>query len=529
MRVDLELRGGLVVDGTGRPGFTANVYISKNKIVAVQPPNGANDCADFEPDEVVVCTGLCVCPGFIDIHTHSDFSVLGNARMTSSLMQGVTTEVVGNCGVSVCVMKDLPVFAQEQRWIHKNGAELSWASVSEWYRRVEDQGFACNIATLVGHGTVRKTVLGTECRPPDTKELLAMQQIIGDALDQGAVGFSTGLEYLPGGYADIAEQTALASVMCGSNKFYSTHIRNEGDTLVESVDEAIQVARSAGVPLQLSHHKCEGHRNWGKVTTTLAMMAAAREEGLDVLTDQYPYDAYMTGLTVILLPKWANAGTQADIVNRLLTPSERALIRGEVLEKQLEWGALEIGTTRNRREVQGVTLADLANHDGKDAIDAALDLIVSEEGAVSAIYHAMCETDIRAVLRDEHTMIGSDGVAQTPDGPMSEDHTHPRTYGTFPRVFARYVGSCNLLSFEEAVRKATSLPARRIGLRDRGTIGTGMKADIAIVDAQSFGDTATFSTPQSLPSGLHHVLVNGRFAVKNSKQTGELAGAILRS
>ena len=519
---DLLLRGGTVYDGLGGPGLAADVAITHDRIT------GIGDLSQLHAGRTVDVTGLAVAPGFIDIHTHSDFTLLTNRPMRSSLAQGVTLEVVGNCGTSIGLITPKDVFTQERRWAERGGTALDWTRMSEYLARVEDGGTACNVATLAGHGTIRKAVLEFEDRPPTPSELTQMERILSEALEDGAIGLSTGLEYLPGGHAKHEEIAALAAVARDAGGFYATHIRNEGDTLVESIEEALRVAEATGVPLQLSHHKSEGIENWGKPHITLPIMARARAAGLDVLTDQYPYTAFMTGLQVILLPAWAKEGTQEDTQARLKDPSARARILAEIAAKPWDWNTVQIGIARNRREAQGLTLAALGANEGKSPAEAALDLLVDEDGWVAAVHFAMSEEDVEFILSDPHTMIGSDGVANDPGSEMAEDKTHPRTYGTFPRVLSRYVRGRELLPLGEAIRRMTSLPAQRLKLTERGVLRPGAFADLTIFDPRTVEDVATFDDPHRFPTGLPYVVVNGRLAIDGGVQTDVLSGRILR-
>ncbi len=519
---DLILRGGTLYDGLGGAGQRGDIAVTGDRIT------GLGDLSQETAGRTLDVTGLAVTPGFIDIHTHSDFSLLLNRPMRSSIAQGVTTELVGNCGTSIGLVSSEEVFAQERRWAERGGAMIDWSSLGEWLRRVDDGGLGCNVATLAGHGTIRKAVLGFDNRPPTAAELARMQALLSQALADGAVGLSTGLEYLPGGYAQHDEVAALAAVAREAGGFYATHIRNEGDTLVESIQEALRVAETTGVPLQLSHHKCEGRANWGKPHLTLPMMAQARASGLDVLTDQYPYTAFMTGLMVILLPRWAKDGTMEDTLIRLRDPVLRQQILTEIAAEPWDWNTVQIGIARNRREAQGLTLAELGARAGKSPAEAALDLLLDEEGWVAAVHFAMSEEDVEFILTDPHTMIGSDGVANDPASELAEDKTHPRSYGTYPRVFSRYVRDREVLSLPEAVRRMTSLPAQRLKFTDRGTLRVGAFADITVFDPGRIHDTATFDEPHQFPNGISHVLVNGRLALDSGAQTDVLSGRALR-
>ena len=519
---DLILTGGTLYDGLGGPGVRADIAVSGDAISAI------GDLSGEHAGQAMDVSGLAVAPGFIDIHTHSDFTLLINRPMRSAIAQGVTTEVVGNCGTSIGLVTLDDVFTQERRWAERGGTVLDWSRLSEYLARVEDGGIACNVLTLAGHGTIRKSVLGFEERPPTDAELAQMQRRLSDALADGAIGLSTGLEYLPGGYARHAEVAALAAVAREAGGFYATHIRNEGDALVESIQEALDVAEAVGIPLQLSHHKSEGRANWGKPQTTLPMMARARASGLDVLTDQYPYTAFMTGLSVILLPRWVNDGTAEDTLALLRDPAARVRMLAEINAAAWDWDTVQIGIARTRRDTQGLTLTELGRQAGKTPAEAALDLLSDEDGFVAAVHFAMSETDVEYILNDPHTMIGSDGVANDPASEMAQDKTHPRTYGTFPRVFAHYVRGREVLSVSEAVRRMTSLPASRLKLADRGVLEVGAKADLTVFNPLTIEDCATFADPHQFPAGIHHVLVNGRFAQQNGVQTDVLSGKILR-
>ena len=519
---DLILRGGTVYDGTGGAPFAADIGVTGDTLTAIGDLKG-------EPaGRTLDAAGLAVAPGFIDIHTHSDFSLLLNRPMRSSVAQGVTTEVVGNCGVSIGLMNTGEAFAQERRWAERGGTMVDWSTLAGFFQRVEDGGVACNVLSLAGHGTIRKAVLGFAHRAPSPGELSQMGRILAQALEDGAIGLSTGLEYLPGGYADIDEQVTLARIAQEAGGFYATHIRNEGDTLIESVQEALTVTERAGIALQLSHHKAEGRKNWGKPGVTLPMMQAARAAGRDVLTDQYPYTAFMTGLGVILLPAWANDGSAADTTARLRDPAQRARVLQEINAAGWDWNVLQVGVARTRRDTQGLTLAQLGAREGKPPAEAALDLLIDEDGWVAAVHFAMSEDDVETILRDPHTMIGSDGVANDPHSLLAEDKTHPRTYGTFPRVLARYVRGRAVLPLVEAVRRMTSLPAQRLRLADRGRLAVGGKADITVFNPATVEDAATFDDPHRFPVGVCHVLVNGRVAMEGGVQTDALSGRVLR-
>lgn len=519
-RFDLIIRGGTVLDGTGAPPFSADVAVHGDRIAAIGDLRAA--AATFTVD----ATGRFVCPGFIDIHTHSDISLLYTPGMDSSLAQGVTTEVVGNCGFSLGLARPDEVFSAEQRNLARGGVAIDWNGMDGFLRRIEDQGIAINVATLAGHGTLRKRAMGLADRLPDSTELSAMRRDLAAALEAGAVGLSSGLEYVPGMYADVAEMIALAEVVAEAGGFYATHLRNEGDTLVESVLEAIAVAEGAGVPLQLSHHKAERPRNWGKVVDTLALVDAAAERGVDILLDQYPYTAYQTGLATIVLPPWAVGGTPQTMADRLRDPVSRARVLAEM--EPLDFAAVEIASCATHREYQGRTVQELAAEVTMDPRDWVLDLLAEGDTWVSAAHFALSEADVERVMCDRRVMIGSDAVANSPIGPGAADRVHPRSYGTFARILSYYVRERRLLTWQEAVRRMTSLPAGRIGLADRGRIAPGCVADVAVFDPTTIADTATFAAPHSLAAGVGLVVVGGEIAYRDGVATGARRGRVLR-
>lgn len=518
---DLVLRGGTIYDGTGAPPTVGDVGIRDGRIVAV------GDLSLASATQTISAAGKFVCPGFIDIHTHSDISILYTPGMDSSLAQGVTTEVVGNCGFAIGLARPDALFSLEQRGLKSNGITLDWSDLSGFLRRVEDSGIAINIATLAGHGTLRKRAMGFAERRPDAGELDTMRRDLADALEAGAIGLSSGLEYVPGMYADVAEMTALAKVAAHAGGFYATHLRDEGDALEEAVAEAITVAQNAGIALQLSHHKAEKPRNWGKIVRTLAMVDEAQANGLDVLLDQYPYTAYQTGLATIALPPWAVGGTPPDFAARLRDADTRSRVRAEMTD--VDFAAVEIASCTAHREYQGLTVQELAANEGIDPRDWILDLLSeSGEGWISAAHFALSEDDVQHVLRDPRVMIGSDAVAISPTGPDAAGRPHPRSYGTFVRILSRYVREKGVLSYEEAIRRMTSLPAQRIGLADRGRMAPGMVADVVIFDPEALAEKATFAAPHALAVGVELVLVAGEITFRDGIATGARAGRVLR-
>lgn len=520
-RFDLLIRGGDVIDGTGAPAARADLGVRGDRIAAV------GDLSRASAGQVIEARGLCVAPGFIDIHTHSDISLLYTRNMPSSLAQGVTLEVVGNCGFSVGLATPGDEFASERRGLERYGLHLDWHDLDGFLRRIEQEGIAIHVATLAGHGTLRKRTMGLAERAPTADELTAMQRDLAEAMAAGARGLSSGLEYVPGMYADVDEIAALARVAAEAGGFYATHLRDEGDRLEESVAEAIEVAERARIPLQLSHHKAEKPRNWGKVVRTLAMVDDAAARGVDILLDQYPYTAYQTALATIALPPWAVAGTPEILARKLRDPAVRVKVRAGM--GGLDWEAIEMTTCPGQPAYVGQSLAHIARETGRDPRDVVLDLLATGEGWISAAHFAMSEADVERVLADPRVMIGSDAVACDPAGPAASDKIHPRTYGTFARVLSRYVRQRGLLSLPEAIRRMTSLPARRLGLDGRGRIAPGGCADLVLFNPETIAERSTFARPHALAAGVEKVVVAGRIAWADGKPTGVRAGQVLRN
>lgn len=530
-RFDIVIRGGTVLDGTGAEAFPADVGIVDDRIAAV------GDLSSASAGRIIDAANRRVAPGFVDIHTHSDISVLFHPQMESMISQGVTTQVVGNCSLCLGLATEAEVFAFEKRWLGAHGARIRWKTMEEHLRIVEQNGVATNYVMLAGQGTLRKRVMGMADRAPTPDEMEQMKAELARALEAGAWGMSTGLEYTPSGYANVEELAELSRVVGKYGGFYATHLRNEGDRLIEAVAEAIEVGERAGVPVQLSHHKAEGRQNWGKVRRTLEMVEAARARGVDVQLDQYPYTAFQTGMAVQFLPPWANVGDNEAILHRLTDPEQRRAILADIRANHADWDDLspgcywdsvQIGVSRHHRALQGRTVAQLAREAGKNPIEMVLDIIVEERNFISAVNFAIDEADITWVMRHPLTMIGSDAVGTSPHGRMGEDRVHPRSYGTFPRVLGRYVRERGTLSEAEAVRKMTSLPTDRLGLPDRGRIAVGYYADIVVYDPETVSDNATFEHPHRFSTGIEVVLINGRVVWEGGAPTGALPGRVLR-
>ena len=527
--LDLKIEGAQVIDGTGRPGNRADIGIKDDRITAIgdlhREPAGSN----------LHASGKVVAPGFIDMHSHSDWRLWGNRRAESKVRQGVTTEVVGNCGfspapVSQEFLEDLRGFALYV----PTAMDFHWRSVGDYLKAFDSSGTALNVIQLIGHGTLRVAAMGFARRPPTAAELTRMQRMIADGIEDGAWGLSTGLIYAPGSYATTDELVTLAATASRHRGFYASHIRGEGATLLDAVREAIHIGREGDLPVQISHVKAAGRPNWGKVADALSLIDEARAEGLDVMADVYPYTASSTTIRT-LLPDWALEDGIDAMLKRLADPTDRARIRrdieapetGQGLLDRIGWENVMISACSRRKDAEGKRISEIATSRGIDPLDAALELIVDEAGKGYMILFQLDERDLRRALTHPSVMIGSDGSALAPYGELAVGKPHPRSYGTFPRVLGEYVREQRVLSLPQAIHKMTALPARRLGLKDRGVIVVGARADLVVFDARRVSDRATYQDPHQYPEGIEHVLVNGSFVIKDGQHTGSLPGRLL--
>ncbi|HET7700111.1 MAG TPA: D-aminoacylase [Candidatus Limnocylindria bacterium] len=517
---DLLIRGGMVVDGTGAPAVRADVAVTNGRITDVGEVAGRRAMRMIDARDRVVA------PGFIDIHSHSDESVLVNNALESTLHQGVTLVVCGNCGGSSAPLHGLAA-EEADRELARMDLVRTWSSFYEYIAAVEERGSSINFSSFVGHGTLRMCVMGAESRPPTPHELDEMRRLLARALDEGAVGLASGLIYPPSAYGTTEELSSLCEVVRAKGGLYASHIRDEGTKLLEAVEENLEIGRRSRVRVQLSHHKASGQKNWGKVKESVARIAAAREAGLDVQADQYPYTASSTGLAVTI-PNWVHEGGSARLCERLRDPAVRARIRDEETETGRAWERIVIARARHHPEYSGKSVADLARAAGRDPLEWTADTLVEHDGAVDIIHHSMSEDDVRFVMTQPWIAIGSDSRANAPYGPLSFGKPHPRSYGTFPRVLGKYARDEGVLTLEDAVRKMTSLTARHLRLADRGVIRPGAWGDLVVFDPATVKDEATFDDPHRYPSGIEHVVVNGVIALDSGETTGERAGKFLR-
>ena len=530
VRYDLAILNGRIIDGAGNPWYYADVGITGGRIRSIGRLDGsAREKIDVE--------GLVVAPGFIDTHSHSDEQLLVNPLAESKIRQGVTTEVIGNCGNSPA-----PFNRHTREEAKKLAGELGkkidwdWLTFSQFLGKLQRNGIALNVAPLVGNAQIRTMVMGFDARKPTPSELSKMKALTAQCMEEGAFGLSTGLIYSPSCYAKTGEIIELCKVVAKYGGIYASHIRGEGDPLISSVREAIRIGREAAIPVQIAHHKAAGKRNWGKITRTLAMIQQARDQGIDVTVDVYPYTAGATGLDAGI-PSWAHEGGTEKMLARLKDPKTRARIRREIKKGIPGWENLvgtagpeniQITFSERHRNYQGKRISELAKAQRKDPLEFIFDLLIEEKSTVGIVLFMINENDMRKVIASEFSVIGSDAGAQAPYGVLGKAKPHPRSYGTFVRVLGKYARDEGLISLPVAIRKMTSLPARKIGLWDRGLVRVGNWADLTIFDEDTVADKATYTNPHQYPEGIKYVIVNGKVVIEGKRHNKILPGKVLR-
>jgi len=529
---DLLIAGGRVVDGTGSPWIRADVAITGDRIAAVGSDLGpARDTLD--------ATGLVVAPGFVDMLGHSEFRLLADGRALSKIHQGVTSEITGEVS-SVVPASERPREAKRPE-IEPWGVAYAWDDLDGYLAELERRGTAINLGTWVGLSSLRLHGVGPDDRAATEAEMQAMEVALERAMEQGAFGLSSGLIYAPGRHASTDEIVRLARVAARHGGIYATHMRDEGDGVLDAIDEAIEIGERSGAPVLIHHLKASGKANWGRMVDAVARIEAARARGLDVMASVYPYTASSTGLDVVL-PPWAEAETTEETLANLRDPAFRRRLE-TFLSGTTDEGAPALGTSAggpagvqisdavadSLARYEGMRLSEVAEARGQTPAAAAIDLLVADELRTSAIYFSMHEDDLVTALRKPWVMIGGDaGVRALDEGPLATDTPHPRAFGTFPRVLCRYSREMGLFTLEEAVRRMTALPAARAGLGERGVLEAGLFADVAVFDPGAVCDRATFEDPKRLPIGIEHVVVNGVPVVRDGEATGAKPGRGLR-
>jgi len=520
---DIIIRNARILDGTGNPWYRGDLAVQDGLICSV---GSVTESAPM----IIDADDMCVCPGFIDMHAHPDLTLFYKRVQDYKLRQGITTEVSGNCGFTAAPLSTANAEALKKYTAFitpPEGVDWQWQTFHQYLQAVEASNPPTNIVPLVGQGTIRIAVMGFDQRSPTSSELKAMRSLTREAMEAGSFGISTGLVYVPGAYAETDEIISLSQIASEYDGLYATHMRDEGDRLLESIEEAISIGLIAKLPVQISHHKATGQRNHGKVHQSLKLISQARNQGLDITVDQYPYVAGSTTLQAVL-PTWAQEGGVEQVVHRLRNANTRKIILHEL---QNEDGEVRLGglledilitsvSTKDNMCLIGLTIKEISNLRDRSPQDVILDLLIEDNCAVGMILFSLSEDDVRTVLASSHTMIGTDGIYQI-------GNPHPRVYGTYPRILGRYVRESGILRLEEAIRKMTSFPAQKLGLHNKGLIRAGADADIVIFNPNTVIDVGTFQNPNQSPLGIEYVLVNGQPSIVRGEFTGTTAGRVL--
>ena len=525
-RFDIVIQGGIIYDGSGSAGLKTDIGIKGNKIIAIA------DLRKASSDLVIDVNGLAVSPGFIDIHTHTDTGLLVNPTGDSKIQQGVTTEVSGNCGYSPFPLNEIDLLEFDKNLLEEYGIHATWRNIAEFLQSLETKKISINYATFTGHGNLRSYIVGKNDIPPTAEQLEKMKRSLAESMENGSFGLSTGLEYAPGSYAKTDELIELCKVVSQMNGVYATHIRNEDDRVEEAIEEALQICRDANVATEISHFKACNQNNWHKVDRMLEMIETAATSGMPVHADRYPYIAYGTGLTVFL-PLWSRQGETDEILARLRDKQLLPNIKTYAESRGVRiggWNRVMISScfSEKNKTWEGKSIQDCAEATGKEPFEFIKDILIEERNRVDIVGFAMNEDNLKKVLSHPLVMVGSDGSAVSPKGKLSEGKPHPRYYGTFPRVLGKYCREEKIFDLATAIKKMTSMPADKLGLKNRGYLRKGYCADITIFNPETVIDNANFLNPHQFPTGIEYVIVNGKLTVKKGEHTGEAAGEILR-
>ena len=528
---DIVIVDGHIIDGTGSPWYSGDIGIRAGRIAAI------GNLHDAARKQTIDAHSQVVAPGFIDMLGQSEMTMLVNPRVPSKIFQGITTEVTGE-GSSAAPLNDAMIAADRAAYDHLH-INPDWTTFHEYFARLEHQGMGINLASYVGATSVRRMVLGDADVEPTPDQLKQMQALVDRAMQDGAVGVSTSLQYAPAPYAKTAELIALASEAAKYGGIYATHMRSEGDAEPAAIDEAIRIGRDAHIPVEVWHLKAAGKSNWGHMPQIVAQIEKARAAGVDISADTYAYTAWFNTFSAFI-PPWAHDGGDAKLIARLKDPATRARIRKDMLANDASWDnewqeipgpeAILIAVVQNPEllPLQGKHLSDVAALWKEDAIDALCDLLIKDKAFTEVAVFGMSEPDVVLALQQPWVALDNDSQGTAPDGLLGQEHPHPRAYGTFPRVLRKYVREEHALTLEDAIRKFTSLPAQRMRFTDRGVLKEGMAADVVIFDPATIHDLATFEQPNQLSQGMDYVLVNGIPVIAAGKMTDALPGKVLR-
>ncbi|MFZ0411894.1 MAG: D-aminoacylase [Candidatus Acidiferrales bacterium] len=528
---DVVILNGHILDGTGSPWYSGDVGIREGRIAAI------GDLSAAPAKRKIDAQGRIVAPGFIDMLGQSEYTILVDPRLPSKIYQGITTEITGEGG-SAAPLDDAIATADHEFYDHYR-IHPDWTTFAGYFARLEKQGMGINLASYVGATQVRRYVIGEVDRAPTAAELDQMKALVRQAMEDGARGLSTALEYAPAPYAKTEELIALAAESARYGGIYATHMRSEGDAISESLVETARIAREAHTPVEIWHLKVAGKNNWGRMPEVVAFIDNARSTGLDIEADTYAYTAWNNTLSAFI-PPWAHDGGDAKLIERLKDPATRARIREDMQTPTKAWDnewqeipgseAILVSSTNNPtlRPLQGKRLSEIAKMWNEDPIDALCDLLIKDDAETSVSVFGMDEPDVELALKQPWVSIDNDSEGTSPEGLLGQDHPHPRAYGTFPRILAKYVREEKLLTLADAIRKFSALPAQRMRITDRGVLKKGLWADVVVFDPGKVHDVATYDNPNQLSVGMDYVLVNGQLVIDDGKMTGALPGKVLR-
>jgi N-acyl-D-amino-acid deacylase len=542
-KLDIVIENGLIFDGASPGPFTGDIGISGDKIDFVQKTSeGANrrklkgkiyDKGSAE--KIIDAHGMAVSPGFIDAHAHSEFILLADPRSEGKVCQGITTEINGNCGLSAAPLYG-DALKQRESDLNEYGIKERWSTFTEYFAILERRGMALNFVTLTGHGNIRASVLGYDDRAPSSAEMRKMRKLLKEAVDEGATGISTGLIYPPGVYSTSEELIRLLRPLSLSEHpqdfIYTSHMRSEGDNLTEAVGELIAIGKKTGMKVHVSHIKTSGEKNWHKIDSVISMIEEARQEGMPVTCDRYPYTASSTDLDTVV-PSWVYEGGAEEELKRLQNTSVRARIKREILHEHPGsdyWNNVYVASVVSGKNLwmEGKSIAFIADRNNAEPVDSLIQILIEEKLRVGAIFSSMSEDNLIRFLSLPYAMIGTDSSARSFSGITCKGKPHPRGFGSFPRFAGRYVREIGLMSMSEAIYKMTSLPAMTFGIRKRGVLEKGAFADIVVFDKNTISDKATFDQPFLKPEGIYYVLVNGIPALWKGRLTHTKSGRILK-
>ncbi len=527
---DLVITDGQIIDGTGSPWYSGDVGIRDGKIAAI------GHLSDAPRKRTIDAAGKVVAPGFIDMLGQSEITILVDPRLPSKIYQGITSEITGE-GNSIAPLNDAIIQSGRAEYDHYK-LTADWRTLREYFARLEKQGMGINLATYVGATQVRRMVLGDDDKQPTPAQLDQMRALVRDAMKDGAVGVSTSLEYAPAPYAKTEELIALASEASNLGGIYATHMRDESDSVLPAIDEALRIGREAHIPVEIWHIKVAGKNNWGRMPEVVAKINTARAAGADISADTYAYTAWFNDFSAFV-PPWAHDGGSEKMVERLKDPATRERIRKDMLTPSTAWDnewqeipgpdAIMIGAVLNPQllPLQGKRISEIAKLWNKDPLDTIFDFLIQDPLSSVAVF-GMSQPDVTLALKQPWVAIDNDSEGTSSDGLLGQAHPHPRAYGTFPRILAKYVREEKVLTLEDAIRKFSALPAQRMHLTDRGVLKAGMWADVVIFDPATVRDRATFDNPNQLSEGMEYVLVNGVTVIDQGKMTGSLPGKVLR-